>query len=240
MDALQVAAAAFVALLPITNPIGAIAAYAGMTSDMSHGDRTRQAVKTGMYVAAILVVFALLGSVALKGLGITVPALQIAGGLVVAHSGFSMLSAQPRLTSNEQPHAIAQNDVSFSPMALPLIAGPGAIGVVIALSARNPDLLDRIGVACAGAALGAVIAVVPAIRDARGRQTGPHRSRCTNEGHGVPDHDHWRRAAHPRLEGGIRLTCTSGSARTAELGLRCRPGGLLRVRERPRMGLSQG
>lgn len=159
MDALQVAAAAFVALLPITNPIGAIAAYAGMTSDMSHGDRTRQAVKTGMYVAAILVVFALLGSVALKGLGITVPALQIAGGLVVAHSGFSMLSAQPRLTSNEQTHAIAQNDVSFSPMALPLIAGPGAIGVVIALSARNPDLLDRIGVACAGAALGAVIAV---------------------------------------------------------------------------------
>lgn len=90
MSSVHVAAAAFVALLPITNPPGAVAVFAALTGGQTPAETRRTAVRTGLYVGAILVVFALLGSLLLSALGITVPALQIAGGLVVAHSGFRL------------------------------------------------------------------------------------------------------------------------------------------------------
>ena len=78
--------------------------------------------------------------------GFDLPALQIAGGIVVAHSGFSMLENKRRTTTDEEQHAAAKEDVSFSPMALPLIAGPGSIGVVIALAARDPSPAFHVGI----------------------------------------------------------------------------------------------
>lgn len=74
----------------------------------------------------------------LEAFGITLPAQQLAGGVVVAHSGFAMITATPRLTADERGHAQRQTGVSFPPMAVPLIAGPGALGVVIALASRHP------------------------------------------------------------------------------------------------------
>ena len=159
MGTLAVATSAFVALLPITNPFGAIAAFAGMTGSEAKADVHKSAIRTGIYVAAILAVFALLGSVVLHAFGITIAALQIAGGLVVAHSGFGMLVPREHFTPDEKAHAATKEDISFSPMALPLIAGPGAIGVVIALGARYPHLTDRLGVAAASIAIGALVAV---------------------------------------------------------------------------------
>jgi multiple antibiotic resistance protein len=108
---------------------------------------------TGVYVFAILTVFAVLGTLVLEGLGISLSALQIAGGLVVGHSGFGMIVSRAELTDDEKTHGVAKPDVSFSPMALPLIAGPGAIGVVIALTARHPGIVNR------GAVIAAVVAV---------------------------------------------------------------------------------
>ncbi len=151
--------ASFLALIPITNPVGGLAAFAGLTSGMDQRDLRRQAWRTGVCVAAILVVFAVVGTLLLSLFGISLPALQIAGGLVVLHSGYTMLTAQPRLTSDEKEGAIGKKDVSFSPMALPLIAGPGAIGMVIALSARYGTLDERIGVVLACVVIAAVVAV---------------------------------------------------------------------------------
>lgn len=152
--------ASFAALIPITNPFGAIAAYAGLSAGLSPAQVRRQAWRTGVYVGAILVVFAVVGTLLLTFLGISLSALQIAGGLVVMHSGFQMLSSKPQLSKAESQGLSGQTDVSFSPMALPLIAGPGAIGVVIGLSARNPHLLDRVGVVIAAVAIGALTAFV--------------------------------------------------------------------------------
>lgn len=105
--------------------------------------------------------------------GIDLPALQIAGGLVVCHSGFSMISPAPRLTSQEQDHAATKQDVAFSPMALPMIAGPGAIGVVIALGSRYPSIGDRLGIFAATAVLGAVTSVVLATGSPLVKKLGP-------------------------------------------------------------------
>lgn len=158
MGPFSVALAALAALLPITNPLGALAAFGGLTGGFEAKEVRRQALKTGMFVFAILGVFALLGPLILKAFGIDLPALQIAGGLVVCHSGFGMISPSPRLTGPEQDHAAQKQDISFSPMALPLVAGPGAIGVVIALGSRYPGIGDRLGIFVATAVLGAVIA----------------------------------------------------------------------------------
>lgn len=150
----------FAALIPITNPFGALAAFAGLTGGMTQADVHRQAWRTGIYVSGILVVFAAGGTLLLSFLGISLPALQVAGGLVVMHSGFTMLSARPTLSPTEQQGATGKVDVSFSPMALPLVAGPGAIGVVIALSARHPNVFDRVGVVVACVSIGILIAIV--------------------------------------------------------------------------------
>ena len=125
MTSVSVALAALAALLPITNPLGAVAAFAALTEGQPADQVRRQAWRTGIYVAAILGVFALLGSLVLSAFGITIASLQIAGGLVVAHSGFGMIVPRETSTDAEKEHAAAKADVSFSPMALPLVAGPG-------------------------------------------------------------------------------------------------------------------
>ena len=138
--------ATILALAPITNPIGGLAAFAGLTAADDPAAVRSQAWKTGIYVFAILTVFAVSGSLIMRFFGFDLPSLQIAGGLVVAHSGFSMLENKRRATHEEAQHATAKADVSFSPMALPLIAGPGSIGVVIALAARNTAVSFHVGI----------------------------------------------------------------------------------------------
>jgi len=138
--------AALLALAPITNPIGALAAFAGLTAGDDPGSVRSQAWKTGIYVFGILTAFAVSGSLIMRFFGFDLPALQIAGGIVVAHSGFSMLENKRRSTGEEEQHAATKEDISFSPMALPLIAGPGSIGVVIALAARDPSLGFHVGI----------------------------------------------------------------------------------------------
>jgi multiple antibiotic resistance protein len=156
----HVAISALAALLPITNPIGALAAFAGLTDGVDRAAVKRQAVMTGLYVFGILAVFAVLGTLVLEGFGIGLPALQIAGGLVVGHSGFGMIVARQTLTDDEKTHGASKPDVSFTPMALPLVAGPGAIGVVIALIARDPGVTTRLAVVVASAVLAALVAIV--------------------------------------------------------------------------------
>jgi multiple antibiotic resistance protein len=160
VEPVHVAISALAALLPITNPIGALATFAGLTGGVDRPAMNRQALMTGVYVLGILAVFALLGTLVLEGLGIGLPALQIAGGLVVAHSGFGMIVARQTLTDDEKTHGVAKPDVSFSPMALPLVAGPGAIGVVIALTARHPGITNRLAVIVAAVVIAALIAIL--------------------------------------------------------------------------------
>ena len=155
MTVLAGMSAAILALAPITNPIGGLAAFAGLTAGDTPAAVRSQAWKTGVYVFAILTVFAVSGSLIMRFFGFDLPSLQIAGGLVVAHSGFSMLENKKRSTHEEAQHATAKPDVS-----LPLIAGPGSIGVVIALAARNTAVGFHVGIVLGIAVTAAVIALL--------------------------------------------------------------------------------
>jgi small neutral amino acid transporter SnatA (MarC family) len=87
------------ALLPVTNPIFILAVYAGMTESFPQREVRRQAVLVGIYSFLVLAAFAVLGTLILHTFGITLYALQIAGGLVVAYAGFGMLSQRAGVTS---------------------------------------------------------------------------------------------------------------------------------------------
>lgn len=128
--------AIFAALFPIANPIGAVPVFYSMTVSDSKAYRQRQARQTAINVVLVLVAFLLAGRLILSFFGISLGVLQIAGGLIVAHTAWEMVTARQRLTESEHQEAMDKEDISFAPMAVPIISGPGAIGVVISLAER--------------------------------------------------------------------------------------------------------
>jgi multiple antibiotic resistance protein len=69
--------------------------------------------------------------------GISIAVLKIAGGLIVAHTAWEMVTGQHKLTKAESEEACTKEDISFTPMAMPLLSGPGSIGAVIGLNSRT-------------------------------------------------------------------------------------------------------
>jgi multiple antibiotic resistance protein len=128
------------ALFPIANPIGAVPIFSDTRSE-----RRQQAQKTTLNVIAILAVFLVGGRTVLEFFGISLNVLRIAGGLLVSHAAWEMVTSQQRLTDSEQEVRKEHEDISFTPMAIPLIAGPGSIGVVIGLATKITQWSDYLG-----------------------------------------------------------------------------------------------
>ena len=133
------------ALFPIANPLGAVPFFYSLTAEDSPQFRLNQARKTALNVTGVLIVSFLVGKLILSFLGISLGVLRIAGGLIVAHTAWEMVNAHPRLTTQEHHEAIDKDDISFTPMAIPMISGPGAIGVAIGLSTRTHQWIDQLG-----------------------------------------------------------------------------------------------
>jgi multiple antibiotic resistance protein len=147
-------------LLPLMNPIGALPAFYALTAGERIATRHAQARRTALYCACLLIVAAIAGRPLLHALGITLPALQIAGGLIVGHTAYGMVVNGPRLTENERRHSETQNDISFTPMAMPLLAGPGALGVVLGLASRTHGVAPMAGIVLGCLAIAVAVWVV--------------------------------------------------------------------------------
>ncbi|HVE15395.1 MAG TPA: MarC family protein [Chthoniobacterales bacterium] len=128
-------AVAFIAMFPMINPIGHAPMFYGMTSDDSAEHRRAMAAKIGLYVFLILTASLFCGNLLLEFFGVTIDDLRIAGGLLVAHSGWGMLNNQSRVTPKEQAAGEVKEDISLTPMAMPILAGPGAMSLAIGLAA---------------------------------------------------------------------------------------------------------
>lgn len=152
---IAVFAMALLALFPIINLIGAVASFAGLTADFTRKELRAQAWHTSVYVFGILASFTILGSFILDMFRLELPAIQIAGGFVVAHSGYRMLI--PATHDGGGSASDPDGDIAFTPMALPLIAGPGAIGEVIGLSARYTAPRERLAILIAVLVISLVI-----------------------------------------------------------------------------------
>lgn len=139
------AAATFLALFPIVDPFGGIPIFFTMTSSWTARDRNRTALKTGIWVFAILVTFLFVGRFVLHFFGISLPVLKIAGGLIVANTAWGMVTSHSRITAAETDEAQVKEDISLTPLAMPLMSGPGAIGVVMGLAAQVDSSVSYLG-----------------------------------------------------------------------------------------------
>lgn len=147
----------FLALFPIVNPFGAVPIFFALTSKASPSERRVTEIKVAAFVVGILIFFLLLGRFVLNFFGISLPVLRIAGGLIVANTAWGMVTSKSRITDAEGDEAVTKDDISFTPMAMPILAGPGSIGVVMGLAANSANMLAYVGMIIGVAALGLVV-----------------------------------------------------------------------------------
>jgi len=151
------AIATFLALFPIVNPFGGIPLFFSLTTDFTREERSQTARRTSLYVIAILVTFMLVGRFVLSFFGISLPVLKIAGGLIVANTAWGMVTASNRMTMEERSEALTKEDISLTPMAMPMLSGPGSIGVVMGLAAHTNGFLAYVGLVIGIVALGLTV-----------------------------------------------------------------------------------
>lgn len=151
------AGATFLALFPIVNPFGGVPLFFSLTSGFPSGERNRTAMRTAMYVILILVFFMFLGRFVLNFFGISLPVLKIAGGLIVANTAWGMVTASSRMTSAESDEASTKEDISLTPMAMPILSGPGSIGVVMGLAAHADSAVSYLGMVIGIVAVGVAV-----------------------------------------------------------------------------------
>jgi multiple antibiotic resistance protein len=123
------------ALIPIVNPFSTAPLVVTMTASLSEDERTAQIRRGCIYMFSILAAFLVAGGLIMQFLGISIPGLRIAGGLVIAFVGFRMLfPAEKSANAAGEAEAVTKRDISFTPLAMPSLAGPGSIAVIISMS----------------------------------------------------------------------------------------------------------
>jgi multiple antibiotic resistance protein len=153
-------AVVFVALFVITNPLGNLGVFVSITKGDSPSYKKQQALKASIYSFGLLFIFFVGGKYILQFFGITIDGIQIGGGLIIAKIGFSLMAGKNNHTTNhnESKEAEDKEDVSFCPLAMPMVAGPGGLAVVLTAANKTQlDLADYVSVTAAIAAACLVI-----------------------------------------------------------------------------------
>lgn len=146
---MELVIATIIALLPIINPFSTAPMFLSITEGDSVVERQEQARKAVIYMIAILVSFLIGGSFIMQFFGLSIPGLRIAGGILVASVGFRMLYPKDdnsQQSKAEQLESKRKRDVSFTPLAMPSLAGPGAISVTIGLTSLASRWWDFISI----------------------------------------------------------------------------------------------
>jgi len=131
-------------LFVIVDPLAAVPAFLAMTPNDTPDQRRRMAFLAACVMGGVLVVFALIGKWVFKLFGLTMPALQVAASIVLLLVALDMLKAQRsrvQETQEETDAGAAKDDIAITPLAIPMLAGPGAISTVFLLRSQAPDWL---------------------------------------------------------------------------------------------------
>ncbi len=129
----------YVSLVSLINPLGAIPVFLSLTSNHPEKWIQNQIFKTSLNVFVICVVSFLIGNYVLDFFGISIHALKIAGGIIISRSGFQLLNAKHKkdIGKKIQSESLQKEDISFTPLAMPLLSGPGSISFLINLSIQT-------------------------------------------------------------------------------------------------------
>ena len=156
---IEVASLAFTTFFATISPLSVAAMYAALTATSSADERRRMAIRGTLIAGIILLGFALLGEYLLTGLGISLAALRISGGILLLLIGidkvFARASNGASTSKAEQQEAEIKEDISVFPLATPLVAGPGAMGATILLMT---DVKGNLG--HQAAVIGAMLAIL--------------------------------------------------------------------------------
>ena len=131
----------FTALFSVVNPLGAVPLFLSLTADNTNVLKKQQALKACIYFAVILITFLMIGTYILNFFGITIDSMKIAGGLIIIRSGYDLMGGTYKkgraINEKVEAEAIEKEDISFSPLAMPMLAGPGSISLLISMAAES-------------------------------------------------------------------------------------------------------
>lgn len=126
----------FMGFFAMLNPIGNIPVFLGMVQDFDKKTQNKVALRATLTAFTIIAIFCVFGHIIFRLFGITVPAFQIAGGIIVFIIGFQMLNAKENPIHSQSPEEKDQmmkiaHDMAISPLGIPLLAGPGTISTAM-------------------------------------------------------------------------------------------------------------
>jgi multiple antibiotic resistance protein len=154
MNLVEYGLLAFSSLFVIVDPIAAVPAFVSMTTRVTVAQRLRMARVACCVTVGLLTMFSLIGQSLLNVLGITVPAIQVAGALILLLVSLDMLRGQRSTvqeTAEETAAGTGKDDIAITPLAVPMLAGPAAISTVILLESQAKTWAHRgVLLACLG------------------------------------------------------------------------------------------
>lgn len=131
----------FAALISVINPIGTVPIFVGLTQDYTNKERAMVARWAAINVSIILLISYFIGQYVLQFFGISIDALRIAGGIIILNSGFNLLSGnfnkRKGITKQVEEEISQRNDIALTPLAIPMLAGPGSMSLLIAYYQDN-------------------------------------------------------------------------------------------------------
>lgn len=144
------------------NPFSTMPLFLSLTAGMDASRRNRQALMACIYAFALLLCFLLLGGAIIDFFGISVPGIRVAGGLIISIIGFRMLFPAPGSgAAAPNGKAEVEQEIAFTPLAMPSLAGPGSLSVVMTAASQ----IERIspgnhGAVYAGVIIGMAVVVI--------------------------------------------------------------------------------
>jgi len=155
----------FAALFSIINPLGTVPVFVGLTSNETKKERNRTSLLTSINATVILLLSFFAGTYILSFFGISLNALRIAGGMIIVSSGFALLSGTFSKHKGMKNKGVKEDlesreKFSLTPLAIPMLAGPGSISLLITFQEEYSTNIETIVIVLAIILVGLAIFVI--------------------------------------------------------------------------------
>ncbi|MBV1777001.1 YchE family NAAT transporter [Burkholderiaceae bacterium DAT-1] len=171
MDALKT----FISLLVLINPLGNIPMFISLTANQTHKERRKTARIASIAVMMVIIVSGFLGDWIIRFFGISIPSFQVGGGILILLVSISMLNAQignARQTNEEKVEAEHKANIAVVPLAIPMLAGPGAMSAVIIYAQRIQHWYEYLYLIAGATGIGILIWLALSLADPISRAVG--------------------------------------------------------------------